>query len=62
MQLLRSSGSFTDEERQALNSFKWKLFWMVATFTIWYDKFEKLRLTLSLNNLHTHTSRNVINV
>ena len=60
MQLLRSSGIFTDEERQALNRFKWKLFWMVATFTIWYDKFEKLRL--SLNNLHTHTSTNVLNV
>ncbi|CAB4025466.1 G- coupled receptor 143-like, partial [Paramuricea clavata] len=35
-QLLRSSGSFTVEDRQALNVCKWKFFWIMAAFTIWY--------------------------
>ena len=45
MQLLRSSSTFTDQERQALKVFKRKLFWMVATFTIWYDRRYKLFMT-----------------
>ena len=36
-QLLRSFGSFTVEDRQALNVCKWKLFWIKAAFTIWYE-------------------------
>ncbi|XP_028403716.1 G-protein coupled receptor 143-like [Dendronephthya gigantea] len=35
--LLRCTGSFTVEDRQVLHACKWKLFWMVATFTIcWF--------------------------
>jgi hypothetical protein len=37
-QALRGFGSFTVEDRQALTVCKWKFFWIVAAFTIWYEE------------------------
>jgi hypothetical protein len=56
-QALRGFGSFTVEDRQALTVCKWKFFWIVAAFTIWYEETVITMLKLQVTVPCTHVSK-----